>query len=468
MKNLIKRLLRESLENTSSYKLMTERDNRIKYNRLYLMLEKEIKVGDNLIKKLNSVKTPLGKKLLAFFNSDDIKDDANVDYVDYDKSNEKLITLGYTDRNGEIKQRLFKINKLLKYLGANIEDIKGYEIEDLISHLKREDVDQMRVVTGDDILKAYHCKNYDEGKTMGSCMRHERAQSYLEIYASNPEQIKCLVLFNPENGKVRGRALLFKMDNGNTFMDRIYTTNKEYNSFFNTYAEEQGFETGSPSDDVTLENGGEYDEYPYMDTFMYYTPYDDRLSASDGELTLQDTSGGDSSGIYSEIHDENIPEDQAAYVEHLNDGYGDWVYDHEIVPSWKGDEWLYRDSDDVVQLTAGEHEGSWVLTTSDEFIETYDGKLITTDDDYYYLEAGEHEGEVSFGDDVAHLTDGEKPVLAHEAVELTAGNYSGDIILKDDAWVLTGGDEMYSIISDDDLNEYEGVDKVRYNDYEND
>ena len=292
MKRYIKKLLREGIINIKSYKLLTERERRVSLNRLSLILEKEIRVGNTLTKKLNSVNTPLAKKLLSFFNSDKIKDTANVKYVDYDRNNEKLLTLGYEDREGKIKERLFKLNKLIKYLGGNLSDVKGYEIEDLISFLKKSNTTTLKVVAGDDILKAYHCKNYDEGETMGSCMRYDKAQKYLEIYKNNPNQIKCLVLFNPENGKVRGRALLFKMDNGITFMDRIYTINKGYNSFFNTYAEENNLETGTPSNSVTLENGGEYDYYPYMDTFLFYTPDTGVLSNDSGELELQDDEGG--------------------------------------------------------------------------------------------------------------------------------------------------------------------------------
>jgi hypothetical protein len=159
MKDFVKILLRENIVKTNSYKLLVEKDNRINMNKLLILLEKQIRVGDNLTKKLNNINTPLSKKLLAFFNSDKIKDDANVDYVDYDKKNEKLITLGYKDRDNNNKERLMKINKLLNYLGSDINDIKDYEIEDLISHLKKADTSQLKVVEGDDILKAYHCDN---------------------------------------------------------------------------------------------------------------------------------------------------------------------------------------------------------------------------------------------------------------------------------------------------------------------
>ncbi len=114
MKSYIRRLLREGIINTKSYKLLTERERRLGLNRLSLILEKEIRVGDTLTKKLETIASPLSKKILNFLKGNNIKDGANVKYVDYNKDNEKLLTLGYEDREGKIRERLFKLNKLLK------------------------------------------------------------------------------------------------------------------------------------------------------------------------------------------------------------------------------------------------------------------------------------------------------------------------------------------------------------------
>jgi len=164
---------------------------------LSILLEKEIKVGQGLTNKLSSIKgNKLANNILTFLNSDAIRSDVNVDYVDYDNKNEKLFTLGYKDREGNNREKLVKLNKLMTYLGGDLSNVKGHEIEDIINHFKKGDISKLKLVSGDDILKAYHCDNYDEGETMGSCMRHEYAQSYLQIFVDNPNKVKCLVLLN--------------------------------------------------------------------------------------------------------------------------------------------------------------------------------------------------------------------------------------------------------------------------------
>lgn len=448
----------------SIYKnIVKETSNKQKsLNEISILLEKEIKVGDGLTTKLQSIKNnTLAANILKFLNSNQIKDTATVDYVDYNKDNEKLLTLGYQDRDGNTKERLVKIPKLMTYLGGDLSNIKGYELEDIINHLKKGDVKNLKLYKGDDILKIYHCENYDEGETMGSCMRHGYAQKYLEIYTNNPNQVQVLGLINPENGKIRGRALIWTMDNGGKFMDRVYTTNKQYDVEFNNFAEENNIERRTPSSDVTLEVEGEYDYYPYMDTFEYYEPSSGTLSDTDGGdyIHLQDTNGGSSaSGVWSEVHEENIPEDEAIYVEHI-EGY---VYDHEIVQSWDGDEYLYRDSDDVEYINAGEYAGSYAL--SKDAVELYNRKTAVLED-AYHIEFGAHEGEYALGDDVV-TTVSDETALYEDVVELTAGQHDGEYSNPEDVYVLLTGDEKGEKIHEDDLPDYEneGQKWARYND----
>ena len=53
-------------------------------------------------------------------------------------------------------------------------------------------------------------------------MRFERTQQFLEIYTANPEQVSCLTLYTEEGDKVQGRALIWVLEDGSKFMDRIY------------------------------------------------------------------------------------------------------------------------------------------------------------------------------------------------------------------------------------------------------
>lgn len=451
MKDNIRKLLRESIVNTKQYKLLTEKEKRGALNRLFLILEKEIEVGLSLTNKLKTIDSPLSKKLLNFFNSNKIKDTANVKYVDYNKDDEKLLTLGYEDKEGKIRKRLFKLNKLIKYLGGNLSDVKPYEIENLISFFKKADTSQLKLVDGDDILKAYHCKNYEDDETMGSCMRYEAAQQYLGIYVDNPDSVKCLVLLNPETKKVRGRALIWHMDDGEYFMDRIYTTNKDYERFFKKYAEEKNMSSYGrrPSDDVTLEKIGEYDYYPYMDTFKYYTPSNGELSHDSGELFLQDTGGEDSPpGNWSEYHQEYIPEDEAYYVESEED----YFYSSDIAITWD-DQVVFAQSDNVIILDAGEDKGKYSLR--DDAIEDYKGDWIKYDE-AYQLDAGEYYYEFALIDETIEDLNG-YIILDSEAIELTDGQYAGDYCLKSEAWSIAGDD----IIHEDDVEDFKDKNPVK-------
>ena len=452
MRQLIKHILRESIVKTKNDKLLLEKKNRVYLNKLFLMLEKEIKVGDNLTKKLNKINTPLSKKLLAFFNSDKIKDDANVDYVDYDKKNEKLITLGYKDRYGNTKERLVKINKLLNYLGSNISDIKGYEIEELISHLQKADTSQLTIVDGKDILKAYHCENYEDDETMGSCMRHDYAQEYLKIYTENPNSVKCLVLLNPETKKVRGRALIWHMDNDQYYMDRIYTTNKEYEKYFHNYAEENNI-SKYPTSTVTLENGGEYDTYPYMDNFEYYQPSTGTLStdaeSGDGWLRLQDTSGGHSeAGVYIEYGEhegETVDEDEAFYISYRtpHEYREGWAHQDDIIVidsevyliddciKTYDREWVYKHDEDtyLVELTHGRYEGEYAKY--DDVIELEpnfygEHQFMTIDDNYDRLDDDIYEIPYALPEDVIEAYD-DGHILESDAIKLFSPHYGEDM-----------------------------------------
>lgn len=428
-------------------------------NEVRLLFEKEIQVGDTLTSKLQSIKgNTLARNMLTFLNSDKIKGDANVDYVDYNSDNEKLLTLGYKDRDGKTREKLVKLNKLMSYLGGNLENVKSYEVEDIINHLKKGKTENLKLFKGDDILKVYHCENYDEGETMGSCMRYEAAQEYLKIYTDNPNQVQVLALLNPENGKIRGRALIWTTDNGSKYMDRVYVTNKQWQVEFNNFAEKHGITKNSTSDTVTLENGGTYDTYPYMDTFEFYEPESGTLSpehqSEEGWLQLTDThGGGDEAGDWSEVHGERIPEDQSVYIEHIED----YVYDHEVVQSWKEDEWLYRDSDDVVRITAGEHDGGWALES--DVIGLYNNRVAVAEE-VVYIDGGSESGEYALWEDVVETLEGEM-ILHGDAAQLSTGQHDGEYTEDVNAWKLLSGDEEGEMIHDDDLDDYTDVKKVR-------
>ena len=513
MKKYLKKLLREGLNgnpinsnklchicrlkaisiNESKFKgVLTEQEVKHKLNDVLLILEKTIEIGKTLNDKLKGIDSNLAKNLLAFFNSDKIKDSANVDYIDYSEEDEKLFTLVSTNafidpktnekgpNFGKQEAKKFKLSTLLNYLGSSIQNIKDYEIEELISHFQEADISQMEEVSGDDILKAYHCANYDEGvgkEDMGSCMSSTAAQEYLEIYTANPEQVSCVVLLNPKDKTIRGRALIWTTTDGTRVMDKVYTTNNEYNKYFNKYAEAHGLITDRNDNyNVALENGGEYKYYPYMDTFMHYTPDNGILSTYDGKTTLQSTTGGSSETNYSEMFATHYSEDEASYSEY----YDDYIPHDEATMTYNDQYVLYNDvtrltageyegedalDDDVVKLTAGNYDGEYVL--KDEAVEDYEGNIIFSEE-AYNLDNGEYRGEYALGQDVVEIYENSGYALRKESVELTAGQYEEEWCLREDAYVLLEGDEQYGIISVDDLSldTYEDIRYVTFEEFE--
>lgn len=185
------------------------------------------------------------------------------------------------------------VKKILDTVGV---EVSSKEVEEFVNKFKSE-VDaskdvfyNFKLVSGEDIRKAYYVDNYAEkkGTLSSSCMRYEEAQEYLDIYVYNSGKINLLVYFNSD-GKVKGRALIWKLDDPKiTFMDRIYTNNDADVELFKKYAKEKGWSYKSAQNSSrrpTLENYPEsnrpdmgtqlsnwkFDSYPYMDTLSFMT-----------------------------------------------------------------------------------------------------------------------------------------------------------------------------------------------------
>ena len=99
MKQLIKQLLREGYANN------------ILLEELSLLIEKEIEIGQSLVKKLNNVNKPYADKLLSFLKSNNISDKANIDAIDYSDDDDKTLTAYAKDRDGNLKGRKYKVGK---------------------------------------------------------------------------------------------------------------------------------------------------------------------------------------------------------------------------------------------------------------------------------------------------------------------------------------------------------------------
>lgn len=261
-------------------------------NDFYSILEKEIKVGDLLNNKLDNI--PVSKELVtkikSFLNSNNIKDTADVEYIEYD--NGKYITAKTSKGDKQ-----YSFNTLLKYLGYDTKSIAPKELQDFIEYFSQQKVN-LKEVKGNKIKYAYLQDNFDTSikptdnkkSVFVSCMKYDKCQDYLEIYTTNPNQVSCLVLFNDD--KVQGRALIWNLDDGSKYMDTIYT-NDELITIFHNYAKQNDILIKLPNSEttVTLDNKIDYDYYPFMDTFAFYTPDTGVLSNKKGEYSLKSQEG---------------------------------------------------------------------------------------------------------------------------------------------------------------------------------
>jgi hypothetical protein len=203
---------------------------------------------------------------------------------------------------------------------ANIESFLQKDIETFVN-LYKAAIDKLNdifsffeVVTGDDIVKWYNYKNYLERKgTMGASCMSDVPGRWLEIYSANPKQVSLVILRSTErDDRIVGRALLWTLDDGKKFMDRIYTMKDSDVETFRDFAKENAWYSkclngSTPNGEAFGPKGREklklvvhldkkdYGNYPYLDTLKYFTPGEGLLTNehTTGSMILETTDGGE-------------------------------------------------------------------------------------------------------------------------------------------------------------------------------
>jgi hypothetical protein len=178
------------------------------------------------------------------------------------------------------------------------------------------------VVSGDSIAYWYNAEHYESmDSTLGNSCMAEVESSFFEIYTSNPDKCQLVILYSDDgrlvDGKwksdtIKGRALLWKTDQGDMFMDRIYYIEDSLIDLFKQYAERNGWwckrnqnsessffavkgmESKRPQYSVKL-NNIECEYYPYVDTLTYANFEENIISNDhtyiDAQQTLDSTGG---------------------------------------------------------------------------------------------------------------------------------------------------------------------------------
>jgi hypothetical protein len=199
-------------------------------------------------------------------------------------------------------------------ISFNDRDIEGFvnsyksEIELINNAFMKFDV-----VEGNLIAKYYNHETYKlslNGTLGNSCMKN-KSDDYFDIYVENPDKVKLVILYD-ENGsisdgkytssRIQARALLWKTDQGDMIMDRIYTNYDKDVELFKKFAEkndwwskkhqnsscnfvaQRGEDSKNPIYTIKVSKF-DFDYYPYLDTF----PYFDKVN---GILTNQESRSG--------------------------------------------------------------------------------------------------------------------------------------------------------------------------------
>jgi len=177
------------------------------------------------------------------------------------------------------------------------------------------------IVNSDKIAYWYHIDNYEDGgrSTLGNSCMSDVDSDFFDIYVENSSVCSLVILYG-ENGilidgkfkgsKIKGRALLWKTDSGDMFMDRIYYNNESDVQLFKRFAEKNGWwyknsqdsdvnfsasngsSTKYPNYVVSL-NYASFNNYPYVDTLCFLSKSSKKMSNSSSGMyyEMRSTSG---------------------------------------------------------------------------------------------------------------------------------------------------------------------------------
>ena len=277
-------------------------------------------LSETLAILLQRIKSPITKAIL-----DEINNPHEISFLDCDtKDKEKIdkisflpagkaefdISKGTIDQLSECWKSKGRqemgvgriVNKLFP------DRFKNQEVEEFVNGFKAAIAKghaDFRLVQGEDIRKYYLEDNYEmknKGDINASCMRYQKAQPWLDIFAKNPEKCKLLILMSDKDPtKIKGRALVWmgtRKPVGRTYMDRIYVIYDANEQLFMNYAIEHNwlYKAAQVIGDASYMDEGKkvyssvaiqlnpiaFKNYPSLDTLSYYTPTTGRLGSNQG------------------------------------------------------------------------------------------------------------------------------------------------------------------------------------------
>ena len=201
------------------------------------------------------------------------------------------------DASTDIKQTIFTKNRqeirtgraVRILLNANKVVVSDADIEKFVNSFKaslaimNNVFARFEIVEGDALGFWYNRKNYLEPHkgTLGSSCQSPGNLGWLEIYIKNPDTVKLLMMRSEENwDKIVGRVLLWKLDDGSTLMDYVYTTKDSDEKVFKEYAKQYGFHTLEEWNTTFTAHikPGKFNQYPSVDTMNQWNPETGQIS----------------------------------------------------------------------------------------------------------------------------------------------------------------------------------------------
>jgi len=270
--------------------------------KINLLLESVLDASDDFIEILKSMNTSskIEDLILGWIET---QSDINTNVNSFDVGDENDKIKHFQDRQYQrFKQSGDDISKRTK-LQANIGSlIRGIldqnqssfnpeQIEEFVTAYKSQwnkkyKSSEFSIVSGRDINFWYNENNYVRGGLShlgSSCMRQPHKNHRMNFYSDNPDKVSMVILTDYSDGgveKLLARALVWKLDDGRNYIDRIYFNSDDI--FLNV---EDWVKKNFPgslfhsklmgSDSPDLKNitislkKTNYQEYPYMDSFVY-------------------------------------------------------------------------------------------------------------------------------------------------------------------------------------------------------
>jgi len=321
-------------------------------------MTKKIIITEELKKILNQINNPLSHLILNENISDDniVDLDKYINYIDISQSNKGHLSyltkdriskiensedkdywkakMRYHGRPGSVLKKLFHPN-----LSRHFEDfsMKYISIADKPEY-------HMELVNGNDIAKYYDYKNYynQNGNLGGSCMSRVPSD-FFDFYVQNVRNINLLVMLD-QHDKIMGRAIIW-IGNDFKLMDRIYTCNDLYESYFEDWAksnnvmhkEYNNYKTPmhiiDPTNNtniikkyvINLEQSS-FNKYPYLDSFKWLNRKTNKIynyipENQEDLIVLCDSMGGHlnkDTYDFDDITNEMYCKNDIIYIEYMN------------------------------------------------------------------------------------------------------------------------------------------------------